>query len=242
MTSNNHIYNHLLLHIPHSATQFPTATSHTLDDLNEGERRLIDYYTDQLFIPQQPSAQVEDITFKWCRLYCDVERLPHDPLEREGLGIVHDRWVDGEHRYYGGADSYATYMRHHYEAALRLMQRTGNQLLIDCHSFSELPNPLNEHPRNDVDICIGFNDDETRPSDATLAGIVDHFGACGYRVALNDPFSNSKTFVLPTPFHYHSVMIEVSKRLYMDEATLEKTAGFYTLQRDLQALYPRLLA
>ena len=32
-------------------------------------------------------------------------------------------------------------------------------------------------------------------------------------------------------------MIEVNKRLYMNEQTLEKTAGFEKLRNDIQSLY-----
>ena len=34
-----------------------------------------------------------------------------------------------------------------------------------------------------------------------------------------------------------SVMIEVNKRLYMDENTLEKSEGFEKLKQDIQSLY-----
>jgi len=36
-------------------------------------------------------------------------------------------------------------------------------------------------------------------------------------------------------------MIEVNKRLYMDELTLEKTARFDKLRGEMQALYVQLL-
>ncbi len=62
----------------------------------------------------------------------------------------------------------------------------------------------------------------------------------GYKVGINQPFSNSKTFAFPVK--YHTVMIEVNKRLYMNEHTLEKTRGFAKLQRDIQALYEELLS
>lgn len=40
---------------------------------------------------------------------------------------------------------------------------------------------------------------------------------------------------------YQSIMIEVNKRLYMDELTLEKTARFDKLRGEMQALYVQLL-
>ena len=43
------------------------------------------------------------------------------------------------------------------------------------------------------------------------------------------------------PVQYHSVMIEVNKRLYMDELTMEKTEGFYKLRQEIRALYDLLI-
>ena len=118
------------------------------------------------------------------------------------------------------------------------MNATGKTLLIDCHSFSALPNLLNSNPP-DVDICIGYNDDDTCPNKVVIGNIVQHFKSKGYKVGINEPFSNSKTFAVPV--EYHSVMIEVNKRLYIDEHTIEKTEGFEKLKQDIQSLYGTLL-
>ena len=40
----------------------------------------------------------------------------------------------------------------------------------------------------------------------------------------------------------HSLQIEINKRLYMDEATLRKTAGFAVLQKNLSALLSEIRA
>ena len=111
-------------------------------------------------------------------------------------------------------------------------------LLIDCHSFSSQPNLLCSNPP-DIDICIGFNDDATCPNKVVIGNIKQHFNSCGYKVAINTPFSNSKTFEVPV--EYHSVMIEVNKCLYINEQTLEKTDGFDQLKADIQSLYEKLL-
>ncbi len=119
------------------------------------------------------------------------------------------------------------------------MNATGKTLLIDCHSFSNLPNLLNDNPPSDIDICIGYNEDLTCPKRVTIGNIVQYFRSLGYKVGINKPFSNSKTFSVPVT--YHSVMIEVNKRLYMDEQTIEKTEGFEKLKQDIQSLYGTLL-
>lgn len=119
------------------------------------------------------------------------------------------------------------------------MKAIGNILLIDCHSFSNIPNLLNNNPPSDIDICIGFNDDLTCPKKVTIGNVVQYFRSRGYKVGINKPFSNSKTFSIPS--EYNSLMIEVNKRLYMDEYTLEKTEGFEKLNQDIQGLYSILI-
>ena len=91
----------------------------------------------------------------------------------------------------------------------------------------------------DVDICIGYNDDDTCPDKVVIGNIVQYFKSLGYKVGINAPFSNSKTFSVPVK--YNSVMIEVNKRLYMDEYTLEKTERFQKLKQEIQSLYSLLI-
>ena len=48
-------------------------------------------------------------------------------------------------------------------------------------------------------------------------------------------------YICVVPVEYHTVMIEVNKRLYMNEQTLEKSDTFYKLKDDIQSLYDVLL-
>ena len=241
---DNRRYNSVLLHVPHSSTSFPVESKVSFNDLDDEERLLIDYYTDELFIPDQTGEKIDSVVFPYCRLFCDVERLVNDPLEKEGLGISYSRWVDVD-RYSKTFRSFSSissafklYSDFHTEASLKLIQARGNALLIDCHSFSSVPNLLNSNPP-DIDICIGYNDDETRPDKVVIGNIVQYFKSLGYKVGINTPFSNSKTFSVPSK--YHSVMIEVNKKLYMNEQTLEKNEGFERLKKDIHSLYEVLL-
>lgn len=122
---------------------------------------------------------------------------------------------------------------------MKLLELSGSKLIIDCHSFSSIPNLLNRNPPSDIDICIGYNDDDTCPDKAVIGNIVQHFKSQGYKVGINEPFSNSKTFAVPT--EYHTVMIEVNKRLYMNEETLEKNDNFVHLHQAMESLYKILL-
>lgn len=239
-------YEGILLHIPHSSTSFPSESTHSFTDLDEEEKLLIDYYTDELFVPREQKRYICSVVFPYCRLYCDVERLVNDPLEDKGLGISYRRTVDSdylpfEERSFSRLnEAFKYYADFHADVSKKIVEMTcmNKILLIDCHSFSALPNLLNPTPP-DIDICIGYNDDETRPYTKTIDNIVQYFKSLGYKVGINEPFSNSKTF--PVPVEYHSVMIEVNKRLYMNEQTLDKIDSFYKLKHDIQSLNNLLL-
>ena len=175
-----------------------------------------------------------------------LERLMNDPLEARGLGFSYSRKVptaDGlsvRLRSFGTKeDAFDHYVDFHAEVAKRLFRSGNNTLLIDCHSFSQHPNLLNPTPP-DIDICIGFNDDETCPDETTIGIISQYFKSLGYKVGINEPFSNSMTFNVP--ICYHSLMIEVNKRLYMNEHTLEKTPVFYKLRQEIQGLFDLLIS
>jgi len=233
-------YKNILLHIPHSSVCFPSDSRFNFNDLDEDERLLIDYYTDMLFMPLQPLEHISSMIFPYCRLFADVERLVDDPLEEEGLGISYRRQMSsGVFRAFSNQlSAFKLYVDFHAQVSIKLVE-LERPLLIDCHSFAALPNLLNSNPPN-IDICIGYNDDETYPGEENISKIAQHFKACGYKVGINTPFSNSKTFAVPVK--YHSVMIEVNKRLYMDELTLEKTKGFDKLRNEIQDIYSMLLS
>ena len=238
-------FRNIILHIPHSSTKFPTKSGYSFHDLNNEERLLIDYYTDELFIPTQEDNRISSVVFPYCRLYCDVERLINDPLEKEGLGISYSRRADKD-KYSQNLRSFSSihsafklYADFHTEVSMKLLELSGSKLIIDCHSFSSIPNLLNRNPPSDIDICIGYNDDDTCPDKVVIGNIVQHFKSQGYKVGINEPFSNSKTFAVPT--EYHTVMIEVNKRLYMNEETLEKNDNFVHLHQIIESLYRKLL-
>lgn len=242
-THNDRRYQKLILHVPHSSMLFPLASKYSFGCLDYEERLLVDYYTDDLFVPDQKGKNINALVFPYCRLYCDVERMINDPLETEGLGISYYR--DVRIKIWGKRRSFSTieeafklYAIFHAAMSRSITEGQGRKLLIDCHSFSNLPNLLCSNPP-DIDICIGFNDDDTFPGKVVIGNMKHYFESLGYKVGINTPFSNSKTFEVPVK--YHSVMIEVNKRLYMNEETLEKTNGFDSLKQDIQSLYSNLL-
>ncbi len=64
-----------------------------------------------------------------------------------------------------------------------------------------------------MDICIGYNEDWSKPCKETIETAVNIFEDAGYKVGINHPYSNSETPACP--FHYKSMMIEVNKKTYL---------------------------
>lgn len=106
-----------------------------------------------------------------------------------------------------------------------------HSLLIDCHSF---PSNL-----SDVDICIGVNDDWSRPTDFVIELVTEVFKQFGFSVRINHPYSNA---IAPqTNFAYNSIMIELNKRIYLNEQTLELNESANKVRAVLDRLYMLLL-
>jgi N-formylglutamate amidohydrolase len=234
------MYQNIVLHIPHGSEYIPEQVgnhqSPALCLLRTNSFHLIDYYTQPLFAPSVPKQAIKTLCAHNHRMLVDMERLPNDPLEPNGFGIVSQwaiNWLGEDYRQVA-LEQYRAY----HEEATKCLNMLKNPLLIDCHSFSSKPTPLCPIP-HDVDICIGWNEDETCPDRMLLKLVAAYFKDCGYAIGINKPFSNSKTF--PGTFGYHSMMIEINKRCYMNEETLEKTPNFTNLHNQLQRLYEILL-
>ncbi|MBO4570342.1 MAG: N-formylglutamate amidohydrolase [Bacteroidales bacterium] len=238
-------YSNIILHIPHASRNLPDSFFKNKEGkelLLKESSSLIDYFTDELFRPHSANdRRFIMLVPDYCRTLCDVERLRNDPLESRGMGILYGK---GKKRsrfaLKEGVDNQllAYYDDYHAKAA-EIIRSCPFPIIIDCHSFSshstELVTMTPEMAA--IDICLGFNDDKSCPPAELINQVQEYFTGKGYKVALNRPFSNSKTF--DTGGHpCHSLMIEVNKRLYMDEEKTEiKQEPFNKLRNDLMELY-----
>lgn len=109
---------------------------------------------------------------------------------------------------------------------------------IDCHSMPAVGDLMSDDPgRARADFVLGDRDGSTCEPEFT-AFVAATLAATGYEVAINDPYKGVelvRKFGRPGE-RRHSLQIEVNRRLYMDEATLEPNAGFAPLQRNLTRL------
>lgn len=126
-------------------------------------------------------------------------------------------------------------------ALTRLHADFGFAVLIDCHSMPS--SQRTGGPEGRADIVLG-----DRHGTSCHRALTDVASAllreAGYRVARNKPYAggyNTEHYGWPDK-GLHALQIEISRGLYMNEATMEKTAGFATLQRDFRAFVGQLVS
>lgn len=234
----------LLLHLPHSSTAIPQAYQSIYPDralLQRELLRMTDRYTDELF-------QSDDtrIVFPVSRLLCDVERFREPAMEcmtKKGMWICYTRCSDGRLlAEFGGAHIrhilrryYDAHHRRFFELTEEKLRAFGQVLIVDCHSFPSAPLPYELSQRKPrPDICIGT--DAYHTPEALVRGLEACFRKNGFSTKRNEPFSGT---IVPLPYFrkvpaVHSVMLEVNRALYMDEASANKKADFAAVSRVLR--------
>jgi N-formylglutamate deformylase len=231
----------VVLHIPHASRQVPAEERQAirLEDraLERELLRMTDAYTDELF----PATAVEAarLVFPVSRLVCDVERFPSDedePMAQRGMGAIYTRTSQGEvlREPPHASDRQMLldrWYRPHHSTLEGLVNdvaaRSGVCLIVDCHSFPSVALPYELDQDSDrADICIGTDPFHTPAliRDAMIAAAENE----SYSVAVDAPFAGA---LVPLSSYRRdrrilSVMIEVNRRLYMDERTGSQTEGF----------------
>ncbi len=137
-----------------------------------------------------------------------------------------------------------------YHAALRaLMERAASRfgvaVLIDCHSMPSAgardPMLSARGDKRRVDFVIGDRYGASA-SGGFVDGVEDRLRHRGYCVLRNRPYAGgfiTEHYGKPAA-GWHALQIEVSRGLYMDEATLEKNARFEAIARDLAEVVAEL--
>ena len=109
---------------------------------------------------------------------------------------------------------------------------------IDCHSMPAIGDVMSDDPgRPRADFVLGDRDGTTCAPEFT-AFVARTLADMGYDVAINDPYKGVelvRRHGRPAE-RRHSLQIEVNRKLYMDEGSLERTSGFAALQADLTRL------
>jgi N-formylglutamate amidohydrolase len=255
----------LVFSSPHSGRRYPLAF---LDSARAGLpalRRSEDAYVDELFAGvAQHGAPVLSATI--ARAFVDLNRdegeldpdmfhgyarprsVAASPRVQAGLGVIPRVAGDGQDIYRGRiafeeAERRLAQVHRPYHALLaqlvaESLAQFGCAVLIDCHSM-----PSNARGPQNPDIVLGdrfgaaCHPAVTGLTEATLRRL-------GYKVARNAPFAGghtTQTYGRPSR-RVHALQIEINRSLYLDERTLERTAGFTRVRADMARLAEALAA
>jgi N-formylglutamate deformylase len=251
---------------PHSGAHY------TADFLAEARldpvalRRSEDSFVDELFAAApEHGAPLLAATFP--RVFCDANREPWEldpgmfdgplpawvnsssPRVGAGLGTIARVVASGEPVYrhklpFAEAEARVRACWQPYHAALAgLIEETraafGVCLLLDCHSMPT--QPMQGAPP--VDVVLGDAHGTSCAPRATRL-LEEMLVDLGYGVRRNDPYAGgyvTRHYGAPRE-GVHALQIEVARRLYMDEARVQRGPGLEKLQGDLGAVIASLAA
>lgn len=259
----------LVLDSPHSGTDYPEdfRAAVSLEQLRQAE----DSYVDELYA-SGPDVGATLITARFPRSYIDPNRSlldidatlleapwpgPAIPSAKtqKGIGLIWRVLDSGDPIYarkLGIDEVKARIVRFHqpYQRAVKdALDRThehfGAVWHLNLHSMPAVSGRISEEgpgkPR--ADFVLGDRDGSTCEPEFT-AHVAEALRAMGYEVRVNDPYKGVelvRAFSDPKAGR-HSLQIEVNRRLYMDERTRAKTAGFTTLKGHLDTLLASVAA
>jgi N-formylglutamate deformylase len=250
----------LVLDSPHSGREFPADFDAIVSEseLREAE----DCYVDELYAAAGELG-VPLLAASFPRTYLDPNRHAGDvdleliegawPWEyrpsgkaRIGKSLIWRTLEDGRPIYARRLKPevvQARIARHHvpYHRDLkRLMDdcftRYGKLYHINCHSMRAVAGKQSEEGAGAAraDFVLGDRDGTTCEPRFT-ALVRETLAAMGYSVKVNDPYKGVelvRAYSDPKAGR-HSLQIEINKRLYMDEQTLQRSSGFSSLQKNL---------
>lgn len=234
--------NAIILNIPHSSTAIPNEFKKLFtisdDELKQELISMTDWYTDELFDQGIGKAIIAPVS----RLICDTERFSHDEDEsmaNRGMGFYYTHGsrmqrIKREDNAIKDEILWRYYAPHHIaltDATKEALEMFGKALLIDCHSFSSFPLPYEtERTENRPDICIGTDLFHTPKVLEELT--VQFFKNKGLNIRLNYPYLGS---IVPIRYYGKekkvlSIMIEINRKLYINEAKAERNSYFSELK------------
>jgi N-formylglutamate deformylase len=242
---------------PHSGTNYSAdfLAGARLDPL--ALRRSEDSFVDELFAAA-PAHGAPLLTATFPRVFCDANREPWEldpgmfdgplpawvnsasPRVGAGLGTIARVVATGEPVYRGKlpfaeAEARVRDCWQPYHAALAALieetrARFGCCLLVDCHSMPTHP----AHGAAPADMVLGDAHGTSCAPRATRL-VEEALTTLGYRVRRNDPYAGgyvTRHYGAPRE-GIHALQVEIARRLYMDEARVQRAPGLAGLQRDL---------
>ncbi|HET7728598.1 MAG TPA: N-formylglutamate amidohydrolase [Usitatibacter sp.] len=259
----------LVLDSPHSGTDYPEdfRPAVALEALRQAE----DAFVDELYA-RGPELGATLIRARFPRSYIDANRSlldidaslldapwpgPAIPSRKTQLGIglvwrlldtgkpVYDRKLTVEELKQRIVRYHQPYQRAVKDALDRAHEHFGGVWHLNLHSMPAVSSAISEEGPGvaRADFVLGDRDGSTCEPEFT-AVVAEALRGMGFDVRINDPYKGVelvRAFSDPKA-QRHSLQIEVNRRLYMDERTREKSAGFEALRESLGRLLERVAA
>jgi N-formylglutamate amidohydrolase len=247
---------------PHSGSIYPADYDFILRLIHL--RQAEDTYIEELY-EEAPNFGATLIDAQFPRSYIDVNRneldfapadladdwpgkLKPGPKAELGTGLA---WV----RLFGSTDIYAskltaaqlqhrinTYWKPYHDAISKTHENLfgifGCVYHVNCHSMPAVGNSKSvDGPVDRPDFILGDRDGSTCEASFTQT-VKEYLEQKGYTVAINYPFKGVeliRRYSNPKESR-HSLQIEINRRLYMNEITLEKIGGYNDLKTSITGL------
>ncbi|HLX23712.1 MAG TPA: N-formylglutamate amidohydrolase [Usitatibacter sp.] len=259
----------LVLDSPHSGSQYPAdfRSALPIEALRDSE----DSFVDELY-GSGPSLGATLIAATFPRSYIDPNRSlldidasllaspwpgPAVPSRKTELGVgliwrildsgeaIYSRKLSVDEVKQRIVEYHQPYQRAVKDALDEAHEHFGAVWHINCHSMPALSGRISEEgpgkPR--ADFVLGDRDGTTCEPEFT-AFVAKTLGAMGYQVKINDPYKGVelvRAFSDPAA-HRHSLQVEVNRKLYLDERTRMKGAGFGKLRADIDRMLAAVAA
>ena len=245
-----------VLHIPHSSIYIPDEERENIllsdESLAVEILKMTDWYTNELFAAD--IGKCVTVCYPVSRLIVDPERFEDDALEimaSRGMGVIYTKTSD-EKALRHAVDAVSRkrmlekyYIPHHEklsQAVSSILSLNRKALVIDCHSFPSSPLPYEtDQDKNRPDICLGTDSFHT-PAWLTESA-KEYFNEQGFSVYKDRPFSG--TLVPAEHFQKEKavsgIMIEINRKLYMDEKTGRRLSDFGLVKRSVCSVISRLM-
>ena len=249
---------------PHSGRLYPADMRASARLPGGAVRRSEDALVDRL-LESAPRHGCAVIAARYARAYIDVNREPYeldasmfsDELPdyarartarvAAGLGSIARIVAEGQEIYdrkltFAEAELRVERVHRPYHAALsgliaEARAKAGAAVLIDWHSMPAAAT-AGPGPAHGAQMVLGDRYGAACAPRLTQA-VERELQAMGYRTARNAPYAGGHT----TEFYgrpaegVHALQIEISRSLYLDEASMAPSAGFKRLARDLDRLF-----
>lgn len=232
----------IICNVPHSGILIPDEFAPDFcipkDELDEEIKYMADNYTDSIFAELLSISSF--IKSKISRIVLDIERFKeeeNEPMSKVGMSALYIKTSNGKVlRNIGeiNKNKLEGIYNDYHEAFTGLvnlsLEKNNIAMIIDCHSFPSTPREYeSDKEYSRPDICIGVDEYHTPEKLTDL--LKGNFEELGFSVKINSPFSGS---IVPMNFYKKdkrviSIMIEVNRKLYINEETFLKLKSFSTV-------------